>query len=65
MTKKGDRQRLILDCRPSNRLFRTPPSTILGSTEAWGRLEMDEDETLFVAQEDVRDFSIDWVLGKS
>lgn len=68
VTKKGDKQRLILDARPANRLFRRPPTTILGSSEAWNRLEVKEGCELFVAQEDVKDFfyrlQIDKELGE-
>ena len=68
VTKKGDRQRLIIDARRTNRLFRTPPSTNLGSIESWSRLECKRDETLFIAQEDVKDFfyrlRIDQKLGE-
>ena len=35
--------------------FRTPPSTLLGSIECWGRVEVQSD-SFFVAQEDVKDF---------
>lgn len=68
VTKKGDKQRLIVDARKTNRLFRTPPTTLLGSMECWGRLEVDQGEELFVAQEDVKDFfyrlGIDKSLGE-
>ena len=68
VTKKGDRQRLIVDARRTNRLFRTPPSTNLGSIESWARLECNPGETLFMAQEDVKDFfyrlRIDQKLGE-
>ncbi|CAE7299586.1 UPF1 [Symbiodinium sp. CCMP2592] len=68
VTKKGDRQRLIVDARRTNRLFRTPPSTNLGSIESWARLECSQGETLFMAQEDVKDFfyrlRIDQKLGE-
>ena len=30
-TKKGEKRRLIVDARPTNRFFRAPPSTLLGS----------------------------------
>ena len=55
VTKKADKQRLIIDARPTNRFFRTPPSTLLGSVECWGRMEVSR-EGFFVAQEDVRNF---------
>ena len=37
--KKGDRQRLILDCRPANRLFRSPPGVDLVSGDGFSRIE--------------------------
>ena len=54
VSKKAGKQRLIIDARRANRLFKKPPSTTLGSVEAWGRLESDSE--IFFAQEDVRDF---------
>jgi len=62
--KKGklQKRRMILDCRRINRMFRAPPRTLLGSTEALSRLRIprvhgkDLQEDLFIAQEDIRDF---------
>ena len=54
VSKKAGKQRLIVDARRANRLFKKSPSTTLGSVEAWGRLE--SDSVIFFAQEDVRDF---------
>lgn len=34
MAKKNSRLRLVLDARPANRLFRRPPSAVLGSMES-------------------------------
>ena len=56
VTKKNNKQRLIVDARKTNRLFRTPPSTSMGSMECWGRLELSQEDDLFIAQEDVKDF---------
>lgn len=56
VTKKNNKQRLIVDARKTNRLFRTPPSTAMGSMECWGRLELSQKDDLFIAQEDVKDF---------
>ena len=36
---KGDRQRLILDCRPANRLFKSPPGVGLVSGDGLSRIE--------------------------
>ena len=54
--KKNGKQRLVIDARPSNRLFRQPPTTLLGSMETWARVELGEDSEMFVAQEDVKDY---------
>ncbi|CAE7736810.1 unnamed protein product [Symbiodinium sp. CCMP2592] len=56
VTKKQQRQRLIIDARRSNRLFRSPPTTCLGSVESWTRLEVQGGGPLFMAQEDVKDY---------
>lgn len=66
VTKKGGKQRLIIDARRTNKLFRTPPTTVLGSVDAWGRLEIDEEHgELFVAQEDVKDYFYRLAIGKT
>ena len=65
VTKKGNKQRLIIDARRTNKLFRTPPTTVLGSLDAWGRLEVcDGSSNLFMAQEDVKDFFYRLGIGK-
>lgn len=56
VTKKQGKQRLIIDARRANKLFRTPPSTILGSVDSWSRLEVAENHEVFLAQEDVKDY---------
>jgi len=56
VTKKGGKLRLVVDARRANRYFKKPPSTLLGSMETWGRLELPEEGDLFIAQEDVKDF---------
>ena len=55
VAKKGNRQRLIVDARRANKLFAPPPSTVLGSVDAWSRLEAEDDAQVFLAQEDIRD----------
>ena len=68
VTKKGEKQRLIVDARRTNKLFRTPPSTQLGSMDSWARIECESGSELFMAQEDVRDYfyrlRIDKELGE-
>jgi hypothetical protein len=55
--KKNGKLRLFFDARKAYLLFREPPTTLLGSMESWGRVELPScKEDLFVAQEDVRDF---------
>ena len=56
VTKKGEKQRLIIDARRANKLFRSPPTTVLGSMDSWARLGCDAGSDLFVAQEDVKDY---------
>ena len=55
VAKKGNRQRLTVDARRANKLFAPPPSTVLGSVDAWSRLEAEDDAQVFLAQEDIRD----------
>ena len=43
VTKKGGKLRLVVDARRANRYFKKPPSTLLGSMETWGRLELPEE----------------------
>ena len=49
------RQRLVLDCRQTNLLFKDPPLTELGSLAALGRLKLQEHEKLYAAGADIRD----------
>ena len=56
VSKKNGKQRLVIDARRANRLFRTPPSTCLGSVDCYGRLEVEPGSTVFMAQEDVKDY---------
>ncbi|CAK9105137.1 unnamed protein product [Durusdinium trenchii] len=56
VSKKNQKQRLVVDARRANRLFRTPPTTALGSVDCWSRLEVEQPNRLFIAQEDVKDY---------
>lgn len=49
------RQRLILDCRAVNYLFKEPPHTRLGSLAALTELELGGQKDLFVSGADIRD----------
>ena len=49
------RQRLVLDCRAVNSLFRAPPQTQLGSLSAISDCELNPDSRLFIAGADIRD----------
>ncbi len=53
--KMVDRQRLILDCRHVNTLFRAPPITELGSLPALGDLSIPVDQQLFISGGDIKD----------
>ena len=54
---KGGKIRLILDCRPSNQMFRPPPGTPLATVESLCSIEMevaaDEGITLFLGISDI------------
>ena len=61
VTKKNGRLRMIIDCRRINNLMRQPPRTLLGSVEALANIDLschpgDVHQTMFIAQEDVKDF---------
>ena len=46
VTKKSGKQRLVLDCRRANLLFRPPPYTELGGCAALGEMRLDRDDVL-------------------
>lgn len=50
-----ERQRLILDCRQVNLMFRAPPVTELGSLTAVSDLFIPEGESMFVSGGDIKD----------
>ena len=47
--------RMIVDCRPANRVFGEPPNSVLASPESMARMELEESDTLYVSTIDVRD----------
>lgn len=49
------RQRLVLDCRQTNLVFKTPPHTRLGSLSALADAELPDGSNLYVAGADIRD----------
>ena len=49
------RQRLVLDCRATNMLFKPPPQTHLGSLASLAECELEPDTNLFLAGADIRD----------
>eukprot|EP00438_Fugacium_kawagutii_P014095 Skav231798 [mRNA] locus=scaffold734:131220:155475:+ [translate_table: standard] len=52
--KKGDRLRMILDCRRSNCHFSDPDPIQLATGEAMGRIQLDKDEVLYTASADLQ-----------
>ena len=56
-TSKGGKIRLILDCRPSNQMFRPPLSTPLATIESLFGIELDSEleagDHLFVGVPDI------------
>eukprot|EP00435_Cladocopium_sp_Y103_P017954 s440_g4.t1 len=53
--KLSARQRLVLDCRQTNQLFRPSPHTELGSLASLTELEIPHDSCLFVSGADIQD----------
>ena len=49
------RQRLVLDCRQTNMMFRPSPHTQLGSLASLCDLELDDDQNLYMAGADIQD----------
>lgn len=49
------RQRLVLDCRQTNMMFRPSPHRQLGSLSSLCDLELDDDQFLYTAGSDIRD----------
>ena len=54
VTKKVDRQRLVLECRTANFHFDAPPSTRLPTAAGHSRLTMPSGTTLYSAQFDLK-----------
>ena len=50
-----ERQRLVLDCRQTNQLFRPSPHTELGSLACLTELDIPDDSCLFVSGADIQD----------
>jgi hypothetical protein len=50
-----ERQRLVLDCRQTNALFRPSPHTELGSLQALSDLTLGPEQSLFLAGADIKD----------
>jgi hypothetical protein len=59
------RQRLVLDCRQTNLLFKAPPLTELGSLSALSRISLDSDDQLWIAGADIKDcfYAVDCPAG--
>ena len=56
VVKKNGTLRLVWDCRGVNQRFRNPPPLATAAGYSWGQLEVDENDTLYVAQSDIKDF---------
>ena len=53
--KKIHRQRLVLDCRQTNMMFKDPPLTELGSLPALGQMSLQPGQSLYTAGADIKD----------
>ena len=49
------RQRLVLDCRQTNLIFKPPPPTRLGSLSSLAEAELPPDKMLYAAGADIKD----------
>jgi len=54
VTKKGGKQRLVLDARRANQWFRRPPCPDMRAGEALQRLELTSGQELFIGTADIR-----------
>ena len=56
--RKDDKQRLVIDCRPTNQHFMKSPNMPIGGAAAWSTVRVPDGETLYCAQYDIQVFSI-------
>ena len=54
VSKKANKQRLVLDCRHINQMFRKPPKPDLGSADAYSRLRPPSGASVYIAEADVQ-----------
>ena len=54
--KKNGSLRMILDCRPSNKVFRKPPHVRLGTCGEWAHLTLPPEDVLYAASGDIKDY---------
>ena len=53
--KKNGKQRLVLDCRQVNELFRDPPAMRMGGLSSLAAVAIPEGEELYISQVDIKD----------
>ena len=53
--KKNGKLRLVLDCRQVNRSFREPPHISMGTLAALSEIMLEDGDTLYISQADVKD----------
>lgn len=56
VAKKDGRLRLVLDFRAVNQMFRSPPPLAMSAGFSWSRLKVPQEQTLYTAQTDVKDY---------
>lgn len=56
VAKKNGKLRLVLDCRASNQFFRPPPDIAMSAGYSFAQLELEPEDTMYVAQSDIQDY---------
>ncbi|CAK0825859.1 unnamed protein product, partial [Prorocentrum cordatum] len=56
VAKKTGKQRLVVDCRATNRRFRRCPYLPMGTGSSWGEILLEDDADLWVSLSDIKDY---------
>ncbi|CAK0906068.1 unnamed protein product, partial [Prorocentrum cordatum] len=56
VAKKTGKQRLVVDCRATDRRFRRCPYLPMGTGSSWGEILLEDDADLWVSLSDIKDY---------